>query len=382
MEPTIETKDAGSNLTRIAEYTETAAALADLRQRHQGVVYDVTIPKEMKKAKEARAEVKGYRVALEKRRVEIKAPALERCRLIDSEAKRITEELVALEEPLDVQIKTEEARAEEERLAKLEAERLRVEAINKRIDEIRNLPASLVGKPAVIIQGKLERLRADVLSEEEFAEHYLTARDAHDACVARVEQLLQAQVEAEAEQKRIAADRAELERMRAENERLQREADERAAAERAEADRIAAVERDRVAAEQRERDEAERVERQRQEDEARAAREEQERAEREEQDRVHAKQEAALQVERDRQAAEQKKLDEQAAKLKREQKAAAQEAESYRLANLGLREAAQAVVSARLIGRNVDAAIDDLAAALANDAAQAKPARVKKAANA
>lgn len=58
-------KDAGSNMTAIAEYTPTAAALAELRQKHQGVVYDVTQPKQMKLAKEARAEVKGYRVALE-----------------------------------------------------------------------------------------------------------------------------------------------------------------------------------------------------------------------------------------------------------------------------------------------------------------------------
>ena len=43
-------KTAGSNLTPIAEYTETAAALADLHERHAGVVYDVTVPKEMKAA--------------------------------------------------------------------------------------------------------------------------------------------------------------------------------------------------------------------------------------------------------------------------------------------------------------------------------------------
>lgn len=372
-------KDAGSNLTAIAEYTETAAALAELRQRHQGVVYDVTVPKQMKLAKEARAEIRGYRTGLEKRRVEIKAPALERCRLIDSEAKRITAELVALEEPLDVQIKAEESRAETERLEKLEAERLRVEGIARAIEEIRNVPGTLIGKPAVIIEGQLAKLRGQVLDPEFYAERFREAEDALAATIARVEQQLQAQREQEAEQKRIAAEREELERIRAENERLQREADERrradeerAAAERAEAERVAQVERDRLAAEERAREEAERAERQRQEDEVRAAREAQERAERE-------AREAELAAERERQAAEQRRLDEERAKLERERQAAAEKVERERLANLGLREAAEAAVAWFVDeGRDDEQVCTDLKFALSNDTAAHTVNRGKK----
>jgi hypothetical protein len=395
-------KDVGSSLTPIAEYTETAAALADLRQRHSGVLYDITVPKQMKAAKEARAELRTLRTSLEKKRVEIKAPALARCRLIDDEAKRITAELVQLEEPIDVQIKVEEARAETERLAKLEAERLRVEAIQQRIDEIRNLPATLVGKPAVIIQGRLAKLKADELSEDEFAEHYVVARDAHTATIARVEQLLQAQIETEAEQKRIAAERAELDKLRREADERRIADERRAAGERAEADRLAQVERDRIAAEQAEANAAEQAERDRlaaEQAEANAA----EQAERdrlaaiergeamrkaaEERDRLaaeRAEQEAALQAERDRQAAEQKRLDEQAAKLRAEQAAAKKKAEADRLANLGLRDAAQAVVEnwRGVASPQISQLITDLAAALQNDAAAVKPARAKKAANA
>ncbi|MEY2160445.1 MULTISPECIES: DUF1351 domain-containing protein [unclassified Rhodanobacter] len=378
-------KTAGSNLTPIAEYTETAAALADLRQRHAGVVYDVTVPKEMRLAKEARAELRGLRTGLEKKRVEIKAPALERCRLIDAEAKRITAELVALEEPIDVQIKAEEARAESERLAKLEAERLRVEAIQQKIQAIRDVPAGLVGKPSVVIAGQLANLQKTVLDEDELAEHYVTATDALTAAIARVQELLAAQHEHEAEQKRIAAEREELARIRAENERLQREAEERrladerkAAAERAEADRLAQVERDRLAAEERAQREAEQAAR---DEAARAEREAQEAA-----DRARREQEqAALQAERERQAEAQRKLDEQAAQLKREREAAAAKAEADRLAaaakaeadrlaNLGLREAAQAVVDcyfgmdeSNVRDELLDQLIGDLRVALAND---------------
>lgn len=230
--------------TAIAEYSETAAALADLRARHQGVVYDVTVPKAMKAAKEARAELRTLRTSLEKTRKAIKAPALERCRLIDDEAKRITAELVALEEPIDVQIKAEEARVEAEKLARLEAERQRVEAIARAIEDIRNVPAGLMGKPAVIIEGQLAKLRDQALDPDFFAERHREAEDALAATISRIEQQLQAQRDHEDEQKRIAAERAELERMRAENERLRREAEERAAAERAEADRLAREQRE------------------------------------------------------------------------------------------------------------------------------------------
>ncbi len=348
-------KTAGSNLTSIAEYSETAMVMADLRSRHEGVVYDVAKPKQMKLAKEARAEIRGYRVALEKTRVEIKAPALERCRQIDSEAKRLTAALVELEEPLDVQIKAEEARAEAERLEKLEAERMRVEAIQTAIQKIRDAPASLVGKPSVIIAGQLANLKAMTLDEDEFGADYLMATDALAAAVARVQDLLAAQKDAEAEQAKIKAEREELERVRAENERLQREADERAAADRAEADRKAQAERDRIAAEEQAKRDAEQAEQERLAAIERGKAMEAAAAER---DRLAA----------ERQAAEQKKLDEQAAQLKREREAAAKKAETDRLANLGLREAAEAVVEwARNNGHEIVGVMRDLEAALAND---------------
>ena len=49
------------------------------------------------------------------KRKEIKAPALVRCKLIDEETKRITSELLALEVPIDEQIKAEEKRLRAER---------------------------------------------------------------------------------------------------------------------------------------------------------------------------------------------------------------------------------------------------------------------------
>lgn len=395
MNAQVEMKDAGSNLSPIAEYSQTAAALADLRQRHAGVVYDVTVSKEMKLAKEARAELRGLRTSLEKTRVEIKAPALERCRLIDAEAKRITGELVALEEPIDVQIKAEEARAETARLEKLEAERLRVEAIQHKIQAIRDVPGSLVGKPSVIITGQLAKLRETVLDEAELGADYITATDALTATISRVEQLLAAQQEADAEKKRQAERDAEMEAMRAKMAEQQRLIDEAEEAKRVEQERLAQVERDRAMAEERARQAAEQREYAEQERVKREVREEAERIEREEQDRIRAEQaeadrvrreqeEAALQAERDRQAAEQRKLDAQAEQLRKDKAEAAKKAEADRLASLGLHQAVEAVITHFATDKNAPQCVLDLQAALVNDMRrdEAKPARTKRVARA
>ena len=59
--------------TEIVEYSKTDAALADLASRFKGVVFEVATREGMGAAVKARAEVRGYRVDLEKTRVEIKA---------------------------------------------------------------------------------------------------------------------------------------------------------------------------------------------------------------------------------------------------------------------------------------------------------------------
>jgi len=146
----------------VIEYSRTDAALHDLTGRYAGIVFDVTTKAGFEQARKARAELRTYRVDLEKVRVEIKAPALERCRLIDAEAKRITAALLALEDPIDAQIKAEEARREEERT-------------------------------------RAAREEAARIAEQE-------------------------RIAKEAEEKRLAAERAEIERQKAEIEREQREA--------------------------------------------------------------------------------------------------------------------------------------------------------------
>ena len=90
--------------TEIAEYSVTTAALAELRQRFGNVAFDLTTTKGDKEARAARLELVRLRTSLEAKRKELKAPALERSRLIDAEAKRITAAIDELEAPIDEQI--------------------------------------------------------------------------------------------------------------------------------------------------------------------------------------------------------------------------------------------------------------------------------------
>lgn len=205
----------------VVAYTRTEAALADLRDRYEGATFDLTTTKGDKAARAARQELVALRTDLEKRRKQFKAPALEFGRLIDAEAKRITDAIQKLEDPIDAQIKKDEARREAERKERerIEAERRQrhLEAIAK----IRNYVVMASGVPAERVQIGIERLQGMVFGDEceDFLANYQEARD---ETLDKLRQLHADKVQAQAEA-------ARLEAQRAEQERRQRELDEQAA---------------------------------------------------------------------------------------------------------------------------------------------------------
>lgn len=315
-------KDIPTVVTEIAEYSQTAAALSDLRHRFLGVAFNVATTKGMDEAKKARQEVKGYRTALENKRKEIKAPALERCRLIDDEAKTITAALLEIEEPIDQQIKAEEARKEAEKAAKAEAERQRVAAIRTQIDTIKNHAAFAVGKSADAILKILSGVEGFEIGED-FQEFKPEAEQAKAETLDKIKALHEAQVQHESEQARIAAERAELTRLRAEAEAREREA-AAARAEQERKDREARAEqerKDREAREAVEREQAAKLaaERAAHEAELRKQREAQEaelKAQREAQAKADAEARAAREAEEKRLAAERAEIARQQAEAK------------------------------------------------------------------
>ena len=297
--------------TAIAEYSPTAAALADLEARMGKVVYDVSTPAGMAAAKKDRAEVRDLRVALEKKRVEIKAPALKRCNEIDTEAKRITAELLKYETPPDQAIKAHEAKIEAERQAKVLAEQQRVLAIEARINDLRYMQQrAAVAINSAEVAKLMEKVDATVI-DEKFGEQQDLAADVKAEVYAQLKKMHDAAVEREAEAQRLAAERAELERQRQEQEAAlaaerkkiaDQEAETRKVREAEEARQRA--ENERIAAENRA--EAERI-RKAGEELAAAQRAEQERKDREEWERSQAA--AAAQHEAEARAEAQRKAE-------------------------------------------------------------------------
>ncbi len=211
--------------TEIQEYSKTEQAIAVLRKKYAKVTFEVDTTDGMKDAKSARSEIRGYRVDLEKMRKDIKAPALDRCKLIDQEARRITGELVSLEQPIDLQIKEVEAQKEKERQAKIDTEFKRVETIQSTIDAIQAIPTDVsVNSSSEQIAAKLAEAKAVEITDffEEFTDR---AEVVKETSILTLEDLYNERLKYESEQKKIKAERAELAELRAKQEK--RDAEDR-----------------------------------------------------------------------------------------------------------------------------------------------------------
>lgn len=237
----------------IVEYSRTEAALAELRGKYENVAYDLSTTAGDKAARAARLELVTLRGTLEKTRKELKAPALDFGKRIDSEAARINGEIIALEAPIDQQIKADEQRRAEEkaRLARIEAER--VEGIKAKIATIRGFVAKAQGISSERVSKGIDMVTSLRITQDEFAEFEAEATAAQQETLKAMRELHAAAVDREAEAARLEAQRIENERVAAEQKRI---ADEQAARQ-AELDRQAAEIR--AAREQAEREEAARA---------------------------------------------------------------------------------------------------------------------------
>lgn len=262
-----------AEVTQIAEYSPTAAGLAALRGRMENLVYEVSTPAGMQVARKDRAELRTLRTDLERLRVEIKAPALERCRLIDAEARQITAEIVALEEPINRVIIAEEKRREAVRQEAARQEAARIAAIDDAIDAIRARLQDAIGKSAIEIVVIIEDLEAMPI-DELFGEQKERAELAKSMALSKLQVAFTRAQTQEAEAERLAAERVELAKQRAERDKRDRIAREEDAARRAKIEDDERAARERIEAQEA----AAAAERRRQDDAARAVREREEAA--------------------------------------------------------------------------------------------------------
>lgn len=224
----------------LVEYSRTEAALAELRSKYAGAKFDLTTTAGDKAARAARLELVTLRAGLEKKRKELKAPAVEFGKKIDDEAKRITGEIVALEDPIDAQIKADEKRREEERLQRERIEADRVAAIKTRIDAIRScvVRANAPDMTSERIQRGIDQVEAIVIDKASFAEFEEEAAQAKSTTLAAMLNLRDTAKAREDEAARLEAQRIENERIAAEQRAA---AEALAAQQRALAEQAAAI---------------------------------------------------------------------------------------------------------------------------------------------
>ncbi len=157
----LETKDeiAAVENGHIVAFNFVESALSDLKEKYGDVAkFDVSTAPALKATKQELAELASYRINLEKKRKELKEPILARGKLLDEEAKRIAAKLAELEDPIKAKVATEEKRLADIKAEEDRKEALRVEAIERRLSEIREYPLKLLGKPLIALRaGKIGR---------------------------------------------------------------------------------------------------------------------------------------------------------------------------------------------------------------------------------
>jgi hypothetical protein len=208
----LEVKEQEPVTTAIAEYNITEAALSELKVRLSGAKYEVNTTAGMETAKKDRRELVTLRTDLERKRKEIKAPALKYCKDIDEEAKRITAEIVELEQPIDEQIKAEEERKAAIKAEKERIEKERVDGIRGRIDKLKNFPVVALGaENAADLEMFIAKVEASPIGVE-FEEFKAEAETAKAEAVGKLKDMLTLKQQQEAEAVRLEEERKENER--------------------------------------------------------------------------------------------------------------------------------------------------------------------------
>ena len=189
-----------SETTVIAEFTKTEAALTALEVKYKKVP-DADTPKGYQACVEAIKELRPLRTGLDKVRLQLNAEDQWRIKFRNGEAKRITERLISLENPMKAAKQSVDDEAERIEEEKRQVEIARIEAITARINGLKMLTA----------QGSVEQLqamlaKAKAIKLSEFQEFY-------DQAFAEKGGALQRITNALAERKKLEAQQAEQTRI-------------------------------------------------------------------------------------------------------------------------------------------------------------------------
>lgn len=250
MESTEKNESTTTEIVVSVDFSTTEKDLAEAEHRFKSVVHDVTTKQGMKAAKADIGVLRTMRTTTDKKRLEVGRVLLAEKAKIDDKAKAIIGRIIALEEPLKLQVEAEEARVEAERLAAIQAEQERVDTITGKINAFRELAGKVAGWPSGRIAVERDKLLSLVITPEEFQEYTPQAMDAWEAACARLDVLLREARAAEEEAERVRqleeanrAQQAELEKLRKEAAEAKEREERR---EREEKERSEAAERERI----------------------------------------------------------------------------------------------------------------------------------------
>lgn len=238
------------------EYSVSDAALEELKAEYSGLTISNTAEYEV--VRKAIGHCRDLRVATESKRKELKADALEYGRKVDSEAKRITEALLSIEEPLKLEkskVDDEKARVKKEKedalQAKMEAE---LQAKREAEEAAAKAERDRIAAEQKIEADRLAAERAELEAERAAVE---AERQKQQAIIDEQNRAQQAKLDAEAAKLKAERDAIEREKFQQEakiraereaTEKVEREAAEKKAREeaaKAEAERLAAMAPDR-----------------------------------------------------------------------------------------------------------------------------------------
>jgi len=207
--------------------------------------YDIATTAGMATAIKCRATFRDLRIAADKERKARKEPITKIGKLLESGYDQVEARITPIEELFDADIKAEEQRKEDVKLAKIAEERARTDQIRTVIDNIKAAPVRHVASGSADLAKAVEFYLCMPAEESEYEEFADEVKQAIGATLEKLREMgiaaagkEQAAREAEAariaEAERLAAERAENARVAAENARI-------AAEHAAEAQRLAGI---------------------------------------------------------------------------------------------------------------------------------------------
>lgn len=224
---------------KLVEYHAVEAGLAGLRKDLAGVQFDVTTTEGNKAARAARQRCVSIRTSADAAYSDWNKPMLDKQRAMRAKLAEIKDAVKEVEEPIDAQIKAEEQRKAEEKAKREAEESARQKALQDRIDAIKFAPSVCAGQNSEALAGAIKGLQATEITLDEYGDRAGEAEIAKRNALAQMEEIHTAALAHEAEQAKMAAERAELQRQR--EEQAKRDAEAKAKADAEEAARKAEI---------------------------------------------------------------------------------------------------------------------------------------------